>query len=72
MLQAEIKQGDGYSQHWSFAKPLRPGLPRVREGWLKKSELIQRNFGRVQERQSSTATAASPALRWDGAKLRAR
>ncbi len=36
LLQAWIKQGAAYSQHWSYVKPVRPALPRVRnKAWAK-------------------------------------
>ncbi len=39
LLQAWIRQGAGYSRHWSYAKPVRPGLPRVQNKALAKNEI---------------------------------
>lgn len=36
LLQTWIKQGAAYSRHWSYVKPVRPALPRVRnKSWTK-------------------------------------
>ncbi len=58
LLKAWIKQGAGYSRHWSYVKPVRPVLPRVQNKAWTRNEIDFFILDRLQREKLKPSPAA--------------